>query len=116
MRGVVGVSAAVLTPTLSSLGGRRGRSRRASRENFLNSTAVHPSPLPWGEGATLAALRACVCNDNYSSHSVPIKIPCGTKTADRGWNGPLYGLVSRIPPVHPKNQGAKSDRLLAAIR
>jgi len=35
-----------------------------------------------------------------------------TQTADRGWNGPLYGLVSRIPPVYPKNQGPKSDRLL----
>ena len=36
-----------------------------------------------------------------------------TKTADRGWNGPFYGLVSRIPPVHAKKQGAKPDRLLA---
>jgi hypothetical protein len=35
-----------------------------------------------------------------------------TKTADRGWNGPFYGLVSRIPPVHAKKQGAKPDRLL----
>ena len=36
-----------------------------------------------------------------------------TKTADRGWNGPFYDLVSRIPPVHAKKQGAKPDRLLA---
>ena len=37
-----------------------------------------------------------------------------TKTADRGWNGPLYGRVSRIPPVHTKKPGAKPDRLLGA--
>ncbi len=24
----------------------------------------------------------------------------------------MYGLVSRMPPVHPQNRGAKSDRLL----
>ena len=39
-----------------------------------------------------------------------------TKTADRGWNGPLYGLVSRIPPVHAKKQDAKPDRLLESRR
>jgi hypothetical protein len=35
-----------------------------------------------------------------------------TKTANRGWNGPFYGLVSRIAPVQAEKQGAKPDRLL----
>ena len=43
--------------------GRRGRSRRLLRGNFLNSTAVFPDPLPalrWrGEGETPVAVRSC---------------------------------------------------------
>jgi len=35
-----GVSTALLTPALSSLGGRRGGIRRVSRGNFSNSMAV----------------------------------------------------------------------------
>ena len=35
----------LLSPALSSLGGRRGRSRRVSRVNFSNSMAVLPAPL-----------------------------------------------------------------------
>ena len=43
----------LLSPALSSLGGRRGRSRRVSCVSFSNSTAVLPVPLPLkgGEGA-----------------------------------------------------------------
>ncbi|MCX6914635.1 MAG: hypothetical protein NT167_16545, partial [Verrucomicrobia bacterium] len=43
--GIGGFSTALLTPTLSSLGGRSGGTRRVSRGNFSYSTAVGP-----GEG------------------------------------------------------------------
>src|ERR1035437_2486062 len=40
-----GIHWGLLSPALSSLRGRRGRSRRVSTGNFLNSTAVLPAPI-----------------------------------------------------------------------
>ena len=82
--------------------GRRGRSRRASRGNFLNSTAVHPGPLPRGEGATLAALRACGCA-RYARVGLGLSLSSGERAGVRG-NG--AHAVSSEPGIlrHPPDQ------------
>jgi hypothetical protein len=56
----------LLSPALSSLGGRRGRSRRALRGNFLNSTAV---PRGAASAFWIASSNAAKSYESSSLHS-----------------------------------------------
>ena len=61
----------------------------------------HPSPLPRGEGATLAALRACGCA-RYASVGLGLSLSTGERAGVRGnWAhavSTVPGVLSMTPP------------------